>query len=64
MKLQRRTAICAVIALSLLSVTACNDNHIREARKAAYRIQVVTDASIDTTATLFHDGVITKEQTT
>lgn len=61
MRLAKRSAIALVVALSLFA-TACNENHIREAKKAAYRIQVVTDASIDTTATLFHDGVITKEK--
>src|ERR1051325_3758163 len=42
----------------VLTQTSCDKDHIREARKAAYRIQVVTDAAIDTTATLYHDGVI------
>jgi hypothetical protein len=58
----RRPAIALLLALSLFA-SACNENHIREAKKAAYRIQVVTDASIDTTATLFHDGVIDKSKT-
>lgn len=47
----------------LVTQASCDSNKLREARKAAYRIQVVTDAAIDTTATLFHDGVITKEKT-
>jgi hypothetical protein len=55
----RRPAIALLIVLSLFA-SACDKNHIREARKAAYRIQIVTDAAVDTTATLFHDGVIDK----
>lgn len=62
MRHAKRTAIAFLIALSMLA-QACDSNKLREARKAAYRIQVVTDAAIDTTATLFHDGVITKEKT-
>lgn len=46
------------LMLAVISLTACGPNHIREARKSAYRIQVITDAAIDTTATLYHDGVI------
>jgi len=59
---QRRKLVsfALLIALSCGATTqsACGGNQIREARKAAYRIQVVTDAAIDTTATLYHDGVI------
>ncbi len=58
-----RVRISVLILVALLSASACNENHIREAKKAAYRIQVVTDASIDTTATLFHDKVIDKAKT-
>lgn len=58
-----RAKVSVLILLALLSASACDKNRIREARKAGYRIQVVTDASIDTTATLFHDGVITKAKT-
>jgi len=47
----------------LVTQTACDKNKIREARKAAFRIQVVTGASIDTTASLFERGVLSKEQT-
>ena len=65
MRYARKSTIALVIALGLLSqAQMCqNANHIRDAKKAAYRIQVVTDASIDTTATLFHDGVIDKAKT-
>lgn len=62
MRHAKRTAIAFLIALSMFA-QACDSNKIREARKAAYRIQVVTDAAIDTTATLFHDGILTKEKT-
>lgn len=58
----KRPAIALLLALSVFAVS-CSPNHIREARKASYRIQVVTDAAIDTTATLFHDGVIDKAKT-
>lgn len=63
--LARKSAIALLLALGLLSqAQMCEKaNRLRDARKAAYRIQVVTDASIDTTATLFHDGVIDKAQT-
>lgn len=54
---KRYVAISLLLTLTLLS-QACAPDKIREARKGAHRIQVVTDASIDTTATLFHDGVI------
>jgi len=62
MKLAKRSAVALLIVLSLFA-GACSPNKLREARKAAHRIQVVTDASIDTTSTLFHDGVISKEKT-
>ena len=55
--IQRRHSIALLIVLALLA-QACAPNSIREARKAAHRIQVVTDAAIDTTATLYHDQVI------
>lgn len=55
---RRNLVVVPLIALAILSQTACDKNHIREARKAAYRIQVVTDAAIDTTATLYRDHVI------
>lgn len=63
MKLARRSAATTLLAVMLFSLTACNENHIREAKKAAYRIQVVTDAAIDTTATLYHDQVLSKAKT-
>lgn len=47
----------------VVSQISCDKNKIHEARKAAYRIQVVTDAAIDMTATLSDHGVITKPQT-
>jgi hypothetical protein len=53
----RRIPIALLIAVALIS-QSCSPNKIREARKSAHRIQVVTDAAIDTTATLFHDGII------
>lgn len=57
----RRAGVGVLIVAALLSTTACDKNHIREARKAAYRIQVITDAAIDTTATLYHDHLINQE---
>jgi len=51
------------VASLVVTQTSCDKNKIREARKAAFRIQVVTGAAIDTTASLFNRGVITKEQT-
>lgn len=51
------------VAGIVVTQTSCDKNKIREARKAAYRIQVVTDAAIDTTASLSERGVITKAQT-
>ena len=47
----------------LVTQTSCDKNKIREARKAAYRIQVVTDAAIDTTSSLHERGVIDNAQT-
>ena len=47
----------------MLSLLACGAGKLRQARKAAHRIQVVTDAAVDTTTTLYHDGVIDKEYT-
>ena len=61
MKLSRYIGINLLVVVALFS--ACGGNQIREARKAAYRVQIITDAAIDTTATLFHDGVLTKEKT-
>lgn len=62
---RRYVSVALLVALSCVAATqtACDSNKIREARKAAFRIQVVTDASIDTTAALFDRKVITKEQT-
>jgi hypothetical protein len=58
-----RRYLIPVIVLCALVSQACGGDKIREARKAAYRIQVVTDAAVDTTTTLFHDGVIDKART-
>ena len=60
LKTRKFTALTLMLALSCVVATqsSCDSNKIREARKAAYRIQVVTDAAIDTTATLYHDKVI------
>lgn len=52
-----RIPLAVVLLLALISA-GCSPNHLREARKAAHRIQVVTDAAIDTTATLYHDQII------
>lgn len=59
------TPVLLPVAVTGIAVTqtSCDKNKIREARKAAYRIQVVTDAAIDTTASLSERGVITKAQT-
>ncbi len=59
---QSKRYLIPVVLLALFA-QGCSPNKIREARKAAHRIQVVTDASIDTTATLFHDGVLDKGRT-
>lgn len=58
-----RIRVSVLILVALLSASACDKNQIREARKAAYRIQVVTDAAVDTTATLYRDGVLDKART-
>lgn len=59
-----RKYVAVALLLTLISLqAACDSNKIREARKAAYRIQVVTDAAVDTTSSLFERKVITKEQT-
>lgn len=60
---QRKIVVAVLMALSLMAQAACDKNKIHEARKGAYRIQVVTDAAIDTTASLLERGVISKEQT-
>jgi hypothetical protein len=62
---KRQVAILLFISLCCVSVTqtACDSNKIREARKAAFRIQVVTDAAVDCTAALFERGIIDKQQT-
>ena len=61
---RRLIPLILVLALaSLPAIQGCGPNKIREARKAAYRIQVITDAAVDTAATLYHDGVISKERT-
>jgi hypothetical protein len=51
------------VAGVVVTQSSCDKNRVREARKAAFRIQVVTDAAVDTTASLFERRVITKEQT-
>ncbi len=52
--------VCAAL---LFTQAACDKNKIHEARKAAFRIQIVTDAAIDSTAALFEQKVITPAQT-
>lgn len=56
-------ALAVAVPAIVVTQTACDKNKIREARKAAFRIQVVTDAAVDTTASLFDRGVIDKPQT-
>lgn len=56
--LQRRRVIIPLVLVLALIGQACGPNQLRSARKSAHRIQVVVDAATDTTATLFHDGVI------
>lgn len=58
-----RISVSLLLLLALLSATACEKNKIREARKAAFRIQVITDAAVDSTAALFERGTITPQQT-
>lgn len=59
----KRVVIALLLTITVMGQAACGGDKIREARKAAYRVQVVTDAAIDTTATLFHDGVLDKAKT-
>lgn len=59
----RKRAGAALLVVLSLFATACDKNQVREAKKSAYRIQVITDAAVDTTAALFHDGVIDKAAT-
>lgn len=58
----RRLALSLSLVFVLMGATlpqmGCGGSAIREAAKASHRIQVVTDAAIDTTATLFHDHMI------
>lgn len=64
MKLNRNRQFAAVILLSLAVISqGCGGNAVHESKKAAHRIQVVTDAATDTTTTLFHDGIIDKART-
>ena len=60
---RNRSVIALALCLMMAAQAACDSNKIREARKAAFRIQVVTDAAVDTTAALFERGVIDKAQT-
>lgn len=61
---RRRTTIAGVILLALMSQAAmCGGSKVREARKAAYRIQVVTNAAVDTTAELYEAKVLSREKT-
>lgn len=55
------TASVALVATQ----TACpsNSNRVREARKAAYRIQVIVNAATDTTAELYEAKVLSREKT-
>lgn len=59
----KRIAIIVALSLCVAAAPACDSNKIREARKGAYRIQVVTDAAIDTTSSLYERKVIAKDQT-
>lgn len=58
-----RIRVSVLLLVALLSASACDSNKIREARKAAFRIQVVTDAAVDTTSAMFARGTITPAQT-
>lgn len=63
MRQNKVLAVVLILTALVATQTSCDKNKIREARKAAFRIQVVTDAAVDTTASLFDRGVISKEQT-
>ena len=56
------TRLALLLAIISIVAQAFGPNKLREARKAGHRIQVVTDASIDTTTTLFHQHLITTEK--
>lgn len=60
---KRFSILLTITLLSMVAVTqtAC-DSRLREARKAAHRIQVVTDGLIDTTTVLYHDNVINTDK--
>jgi hypothetical protein len=62
MRQLRRPAITVVIALSLLA-SACDPKVLRESRKAAHRIQVTIDASIDTLTVLHSKQLVSDAQT-
>ena len=59
---QRQVKLAGIVVLALIAAQ-CGGSKVREARKAAYRIQVVTNAAVDTTAELYEAKVLTREKT-
>jgi hypothetical protein len=63
MLLQKRQILIATLLVLCVVSAACDKNKITEAKRAAFRIQVVTDAAVDTTSAMFERGTITPTQT-
>lgn len=60
--LTKRSAIAVVISLSLFAAS-CSPSKIREARKAAHRIQVTIDASTDSLISLHNKHIVSDAKT-
>lgn len=60
--LRNRPAIALLIALSLFAAS-CGPKKLREARKAAHRIQVVVDAATDSLVVLHSKGFVDDAKT-
>lgn len=59
---RNRIVSFAVIAALLLTAAACDKNKLREARKAADRVEILTTAGVDSIIAFEAQGVITKAQ--
>lgn len=68
--IRNKTIALTLVLCSVLALTACplpktgkSEDSMHKAAAAALTIQTVTDTAIDSTAQLFHDGIIDKVKT-